>query len=102
MRTREQERREKRDGAGEAGHQVDTLKAAGWKTWPGPDLVAERVHQGKESEPDEAGRVRRRRPPSADHAFLPARDRTNAITDRARSGGISSGFRSFSVLPVAR
>src|SRR6266536_2474808 len=100
--TRERERRKQRNRAGEADHEIDALKAVRRKMRPGPDLVAERVEQGEESEPDEAGRDRRRRPPAADHAFRPARARTKASTDRARSGGISSGFRSFSVLPVAR
>src|SRR6266508_495888 len=102
VRARERERCEKRDGAGEADDEIDVAKTAGGEFGPDPDLYAERVEEGKKSEPDETGQRRRRERPVFDHAFLPARDRTNARTDWARSDGISSGFRSFKVLPVAR
>ena len=98
---REHERHEERDRAREAGEEIDVSKAARRSLRPGSDLVAEGVQQREESEPEESAENRGSEPPSSDHVFFPARDRTKARTDRARSGGISSGFKSLSVLPVA-
>ena len=86
----------------ESGNEIDIPERAGGKLRPRSDLVARRVDRRKEREPQQTGGHRPCQSVGERHAFLPARDRTNARTDWARSDGISSGFRSFSVFPVAR